>query len=105
MLFQVRHDLAHVLDAVGFGLGDCLVDGGFLLVGGKLLGQEALDARDFFGFLLGEVGASALADAVLPVLASREVFPVALAPWEEMKGAPRDARWRVAVNVDLEPDL
>lgn len=57
------------------------------------------------GFLLGEVGASALADAVLPVLASREVFPVALAPWEEMKGAPRDARWRVAVNVDLEPDL
>jgi predicted transcriptional regulator of viral defense system len=57
------------------------------------------------GFLLGEVGASSLSDALAPVLATREVFPVALASWEDMAGAPRDPRWRVAVNVELEPDL
>lgn len=57
------------------------------------------------GFLLCQVGETTLADVLDPVLEGREVFPVALASWEDMVGAPRDQRWRVAVNVDVQPDL
>lgn len=57
------------------------------------------------GFLLSEVGAAALAHVLQPILDAREVFVVPLASWEDGAGAPRDARWRVAVNVELEPEL
>ena len=57
------------------------------------------------GYLLSLVGADKLADHLKSVLAGRNAFTVALAPWKEMAGAPRDSRWNVAVNIDVEPDL
>lgn len=57
------------------------------------------------GYLLSELGWARLADSLDPVLAERAHFPVALAPWEDAAGAVRDLRWRVAVNVDVEPEL
>ncbi len=57
------------------------------------------------GFLLTLVGAEDLARYLDAVLAERGAFPVPLASWKAMTGAPRDARWRVAVNIDVEPDL
>ena len=56
------------------------------------------------GYLLSLVEADDAAEHVARVLANRNAFTVALAPWKEMRGAPRDARWRVAVNIDVEPD-
>jgi len=56
------------------------------------------------GYLLARVGADDLAVGLEPVLAERTMFLVALAPWKSMVGAPRDARWSLAVNVDVEPD-
>ncbi len=57
------------------------------------------------GYLLVLVEQDELADRLDRVLAERNVFTVPLAPWQEMGGAPRDARWRVGINVDVEPDL
>jgi predicted transcriptional regulator of viral defense system len=57
------------------------------------------------GFLLEHVEAHVVAEHLTPVLAERGAFPVALAPWKDTAGAPRSARWKVAVNIDLEPDL
>ena len=57
------------------------------------------------GYLLVRVERDGLAARLDGVLAERNVFTVALAPWREMEGAPRDARWQVATNVDVEPDL
>lgn len=57
------------------------------------------------GYLLSFVEANDLAAVLEPVLAERNVFTVALAPWRDMAGAPRDARWHVAVNAEVEPDL
>lgn len=57
------------------------------------------------GYLLCLVGADALADALEPLLHEGNTFPVPLAPWTEMTGAPRDRRWMLAVNIDVEPDL
>jgi len=57
------------------------------------------------GFLLDLVEAGELAAHLDAVVEERGAFPVPLAPWNEMAGAPRDARWRVAVNIDVEPDL
>jgi predicted transcriptional regulator of viral defense system len=57
------------------------------------------------GFLLSSiVEADALASYLDPVLAERNAFTVPLAPWKEMSGAPRDVRWQVVVNVEVEPD-
>lgn len=57
------------------------------------------------GYLLGLVDADTLAAHLLPVLEDRRAFPVPLASWKGMTGAPRDSRWRVVVNVDVEPDV
>lgn len=57
------------------------------------------------GFLLCLVEADELAAHLEPVLAERHAFPVALVTWKDAAGAPRDARWNVAVNIDVEPDL
>ncbi len=56
------------------------------------------------GCLLVRVEANDLATRLEPVIAERGMFLVALAPWKSMVGTPRDARWSVAVNVDVEPD-
>lgn len=57
------------------------------------------------GYLLTQVEASALADALAPVVQARHPFPVALAPSAAVAGNPVDARWKVSINVQVEPDL
>jgi len=57
------------------------------------------------GYLLSLVQAPELAAALDPVLAARKPFPVALAPSAPLAGSPSDPRWKVAVNVHVEPDL
>jgi hypothetical protein len=56
------------------------------------------------GYLLVRVDQQALAAPLDAVLARRKVFTVPLATWQTIDGAPRDARWRVAINTDVEPD-
>ena len=57
------------------------------------------------GYLLGLVAAHDLAEQLEGTLVERQAFPVALAPWKDTVGAVRDARWKVALNVEVEPDL
>jgi predicted transcriptional regulator of viral defense system len=57
------------------------------------------------GFLLVLVGADELANHLDRVLRESNTFTVALAAWESMVGAPRDFRWQLAVNVEVESDL
>ena len=57
------------------------------------------------GYLLVFVEQTELADRLDAVLAKRKVFTVALAPWQGVADAPRDSRWQVAVNTDVEPDV
>jgi predicted transcriptional regulator of viral defense system len=57
------------------------------------------------GYLLALVDASELAAALEPVLEERSPFPVALAPSVPAAGSPGDSRWRVSINVEVEPDL
>jgi hypothetical protein len=38
-------------------------------------------------------------------MVERNTFHVPLAPWLSMEGAPRNARWKLAVNTQVEPDL
>ena len=79
------------------------------LVEGRRLAQEARRAPTAWvqrlGYLLCFVEAEELAAHLEPVLSDRRVFTVALAPWTKATGAPRDPRWNVAVNVEVEPDL
>lgn len=56
------------------------------------------------GYLLVLVEQNELADCLDGVLAERKVFTVPLAPWQEMEGMPRDPRWQVAINTEVEPD-
>lgn len=57
------------------------------------------------GFLLSQIGADQLAAKLDSILEKRPVFWVALAPWQSKTGTPRDSRWRVAINAQVEPDL
>lgn len=57
------------------------------------------------GYLLVRVEAEDLAKHLDSVLEERHTFTVALAPWKPMTGTPRDARWRVAINTEVEPDV
>jgi len=57
------------------------------------------------GYLLTLIEADEYAAALGAVLGDRTPFFVALAPSVSMIGAPRNARWSVAVNADVEPDL
>ena len=57
------------------------------------------------GYLLVFVGQGALADRLDGVLAERSVYTVPLAPWQAMEGTPRDTRWQVAINTEVDPDL
>lgn len=56
------------------------------------------------GYLLTRVEQDELAKRLDGVLTGRNTFTVALAPWQDMEGAPRDSRWQVALNTDVEPD-
>lgn len=57
------------------------------------------------GWLLELVEADNIAAAVEPLVASRARRFVALDPSLPMSGAPRDVRWRMALNTEVEPDL
>jgi len=57
------------------------------------------------GYLLVLVEAERLALALDPILRERKPFSVALSPSLPKTGAPRDPRWNVAVNTEVEPDL
>ena len=57
------------------------------------------------GYLLSLIEAKEYAAALEPVLGDGTPFFVALAPPVSMARAVRDPRWRVAVNVEVEPDL
>ncbi len=56
------------------------------------------------GYLLSLVEAPEAAAALEPVVAARGPFPVALAPSVPAAGSPSDPRWKVTVNVRVEPD-
>lgn len=56
------------------------------------------------GYLLVLVGQEELASHLDQVLEERNVFTVPLAAWQTMDGAPRDRRWQVAINIDVEPE-
>ena len=57
------------------------------------------------GYLLVLVERDDLAGLLDSVLAKRNTFTVPLAPWQEMDGTPRDSRWQIAINTDVEPDI
>lgn len=57
------------------------------------------------GYLLCRIGAEELAAHLEDSLAERRLFTIALAPWKPVAGATCDSRWKVAVNIDIEPDL
>lgn len=57
------------------------------------------------GYLLTLVGQDELADRLDAVLSDNNVFTVPLAPWMEMEGTPRDSRWHIAINTDVDPDI
>ncbi|MCB1018998.1 MAG: hypothetical protein KDC27_03670 [Acidobacteria bacterium] len=57
------------------------------------------------GYLLVLVEQNELADRLDRVLAAGKRFVVALAPWQRVEGVPRDTRWQLAINTDVEPDV
>ena len=61
--------------------------------------------RGCSGWASCSVEAGELPDHLDAIVNERGAFPVPLAPWRPMTGAPRDVRWRVAVNADVDPDL
>jgi predicted transcriptional regulator of viral defense system len=67
--------------------------------------REPLAWVQRLGYLLTLVDSSDLADALEPVIHERAPFPVALAPSAPVAGSRRDARWKVSINFDVEPDL
>ena len=78
-------------------------------IDGELLEAEARRApvawTQRLGYLLALVGQDDLADRLDGVLAERNVFNVALAPWKDAGGALRDSHWQVSVNTEVEPDV
>lgn len=93
------------LDNVATVLAE-LAEGG---LDGNALAAEALRAPTAWvqrlGYLFTLVGADALAGHLDGVLAKRSALTVPLAQWMRFDGAPRDARWRIAINTDVEPDV
>lgn len=57
------------------------------------------------GYLLALVEKDELAERLEGVLAASKIFVVPLAPWQGSEGAPRDSRWQVAINTDVETDV
>lgn len=57
------------------------------------------------GHLLVVVKADELASSLDPVVSEARAFPIALVPSVPSRGVPSDPRWKVAVNVPVEPDL
>lgn len=57
------------------------------------------------GHLLVLVSADALACALDPIVSAGQPVLAALSPSVTKTNAPRDLRWSLAVNIDIEPDL
>lgn len=76
---------------------------------GELLLEEArrgpLAWVQRLGYLLCLVEAKELAVYLEPLLTERKAYYVGLAPRQSTTGFSRDARWRLVVNIDVEPDL
>lgn len=53
----------------------------------------------------GDMSATSTVERNTPTGMIRISSPEALAPWKPVTGKPRDPRWRIAVNVEVEPDL
>jgi predicted transcriptional regulator of viral defense system len=75
---------------------------------GERLAHEAHHAPTAWvqrlGYLLRLVEAKGLAAHLKFELSQRRLFTVALAPWKESTGAPRDPMWNLAINERVEPD-
>ncbi len=56
------------------------------------------------GWLLERVDATGLAQALVADVEARAAAPTRLLPSYTGSGAPRDNRWRLIVNTDVEPD-
>ena len=78
-------------------------------IDGDVLEVEAMRAPvawvQRLGYLLVLVEQDELASRLDGVLAERNLFTVPLAPWLNMEGTPRDSRWQVAINTEVEPDV
>lgn len=79
----------------------------------EAIGPEALAAEgrrapvawgQRLGWLLERVDQPVLAAALLPDVETRAAAPTPLRRSSPTRGAPRDARWRLIVNADVEPD-
>lgn len=57
------------------------------------------------GFLLDELGHSDLTEILYEHLAQHSTNIIALAPYLPMKGAKKNMKWRIAININLESDL
>lgn len=57
------------------------------------------------GYLLDRVGDAAHANALAPLVHQHAHSYIPLRRSASTSGAPRDGRWKVVVNVDVEPDL
>jgi hypothetical protein len=56
------------------------------------------------GYLLDRVSAKRLTEPLALWLSRRKIWPVALNPGKTARGAPRDPRWQVQVNEDVQPE-
>ena len=115
-ILRIASPEATALELVGYS-----DHGGGLSNVATVLGEltESMDARALeaearrvpmawvqrLGYLLSLVDAERHAGALEPVLGDGSPFFVALAPQVSMAGAVRDPRWKVAVNVEVDPDL
>jgi predicted transcriptional regulator of viral defense system len=76
------------------------LDGGELLRVAKADGEVAYAQR--LGYLLDRVGRQEVARALAEWVDARAPRVTALSPGEPITGAQRDARWRVAVNEEVD---
>ena len=78
-----------------------LVDSGRLI---EECGRSPIAWVQRLGFLLDLTGHRALGDALAPMVAERAVEVAPLVRATPRTGAPRDVRWKLAVNATVEPD-
>lgn len=57
------------------------------------------------GYLLEQLGQQELADVLYQHIKNQPTNIVSLAPYYPMRGAARDAKWRVAINAVIESDV
>lgn len=103
-------DLVHFYDRAGHlshvatVLGELAekIDASKLVQAAEAGGELAIAQR--LGYLLDRAGASKAASKLAKWVDRRSPKPILLAPGKPGKEIARDARWRVIVNMELEPD-